>query len=534
MTTIAPPSRSLWHGMGWCQLVVLLAVCSGCALAVRQEAITPTAADAPTRTCQAWYAALDAATSAAGARDAAAAPVPGYPHLRVDRFSASLRDRLPASPLAATAAAVHRALTSRLLSLDLEARGFEIQNLPHSARLRLAESVPGDAEPHALLRKTRLCGALLLQAALARPGATHAMLARLAVPDDYVAAYRVLGLYPLTRIPFLIGVRQFESRVSAAFRSATPADSNGLRLRLRPPWRPAPDQVTTEQLRAMLRPPADDPLAVPAPSDAQLDILFAHFAPILDVGQASNDDRPGALVWPDPQAGSTAGTPIVDTNMPVLYRQVAFTRHGNASLLQLVYTVWFGARSATTQPIDLLAGRLDGLVWRVTLSPDGVPLVYDSIHPCGCYHQFFAQPWIQPRPAPDPQAEWAFSPARAPALQPGQQLVLRLASATHYLQALELATADAHADTSYAWRAHDTLRSLPIPDGTRRSVFDARGFIPGTDRGEAWLFWPMGIARAGAMRQWGRHATAFVGRRHFDDAHLIEQRFVLQAPPTDH
>jgi hypothetical protein len=37
----------------------------------------------------------------------------------------------------------------------------------------------------------------------------------------------------------------------------------------------------------------------------------------------------------------------------------------------------------------------------------------------------------------------------------------------------------------------------------------------------------MGIASAGAMRQWGRHATAFVGRRHFDDADLLERRFAL-------
>jgi len=34
----------------------------------------------------------------------------------------------------------------------------------------------------------------------------------------------------------------------------------------------------------------------------------------------------------------------------------------------------------------------------------------------------------------------------------------------------------------------------------------------------------------GAMRQWGRHATAFVGRRHFDDADLIERRFQLDLP----
>ena len=35
----------------------------------------------------------------------------------------------------------------------------------------------------------------------------------------------------------------------------------------------------------------------------------------------------------------------------------------------------------------------------------------------------------------------------------------------------------------------------------------------------------MGIPNAGAMRQWGHHATAFVGRRHFDDARLLENSF---------
>jgi hypothetical protein len=35
----------------------------------------------------------------------------------------------------------------------------------------------------------------------------------------------------------------------------------------------------------------------------------------------------------------------------------------------------------------------------------------------------------------------------------------------------------------------------------------------------------MGIASAGAMRQWGTHATAFVGRRQFDDPFLLEEAF---------
>jgi hypothetical protein len=31
------------------------------------------------------------------------------------------------------------------------------------------------------------------------------------------------------------------------------------------------------------------------------------------------------------------------------------------------------------------------------------------------------------------------------------------------------------------------------------------------------------------MRQWGRHATAFIGKRHFDDARLMEERFDLRS-----
>jgi hypothetical protein len=47
------------------------------------------------------------------------------------------------------------------------------------------------------------------------------------------------------------------------------------------------------------------------------------------------------------------------------------------------------------------------------------------------------------------------------------------------------------------------------------------------------LFWPTGVDETGAMRQWGRHATAFLGRRHFDDPDLIEQRFSVVEPWRD-
>lgn len=514
-------------------LVLLALACAGCTTpaALRGAGAAP-APDPRSAACQAWYTQLDAAIDQAGVRDASATRVPGHAYLRVDRFHASLRDRLPQAADAPSAAALRSALMVRLLALDLQARQYEIANLPAALRASLSGAPGGGTEPDVLLQHAQACGKRLAAEALAQRSPSHALLQSLAVPPDYVTAYRALGLYPLTRIPFFLGVTQLENEIRATFGQARDPDPAESRQLLQPPWRPAPHLVTPARLRAMLQPAQDDPLAIPQPDAAQQEILFAHFAPAFDLAIRSGDDRPGALVW---RAGAGAGnghTPAVDTGQPVVYRQLAWTRHGQDNLLQLVYTIWFGARTATRWPIDLLAGRLDGLVWRVTLSPQGVPVMFDSIHPCGCYHQFFPPAWVRPRPAPDPRAEWAFSPAPAPVLAPGQQLVLRVAPATHYIDALDAATPQPTA-SRYAWRDYDMLRALPRPDAGRRSVFDADGFIPGTDRAEAWLFWPMGIARAGAMRQWGRHATAFVGRRHFDDARLIEQRFVLTPPPAD-
>ena len=60
-------------------------------------------------------------------------------------------------------------------------------------------------------------------------------------------------------------------------------------------------------------------------------------------------------------------------------------------------------------------------------------------------------------------------------------------------------------------------------------MFGADGIVKGTERAERWLLWPTGVRETGAMRQWGNHAIAFVGRRHFDDPDLIERNFLRSA-----
>ena len=66
-----------------------------------------------------------------------------------------------------------------------------------------------------------------------------------------------------------------------------------------------------------------------------------------------------------------------------------------------------------------------------------------------------------------------------------------------------------------------------MADDGRRSLFGSDGLVAGSERAERWLLWPMGVPSPGAMRERGHHAIAFVGRRHFDDADLLDRLFEL-------
>ncbi|MFZ2824604.1 hypothetical protein, partial [Hydrogenophaga sp.] len=265
---------------------------------------------------------------------------------------------------------------------------------------------------------------------------------------------------------------------------------------------------------------------IPRPDEATAQRLLQAHAPVLEIETRGAFDRPGSLRW-------TQGPgPDVNTAEPVVYQRIAHTRHGDQTLMQLVYSVWFSERPPRSG-LDLLAGRVDAVVLRLTLAVDGRVLVIDSIHGCGCYHLFVPTPSMALKPPPEAGTEWAFVPATLPAMAAGQRLRVRLSSSDHQVVGVQpdpggLGGPDA---VPYALADEDGLRSLPTPDGGRRSAFWSSGIMPGTERGERALFWPMGIASPGAMRQWGRHPTAFVGRRHFDDARLLEQRFERRDTP---
>ena len=434
---------------------------------------------------------LDHLVEQAGVRDAGAPRVPGFPYLRVDRFTAGLGEEA-----AALGGAGFASWSELMAYADRQARAAELAN---AGLQRQAAAV--DACRYAL--------------AVADGREFVRLRSAAQVPDDYSTALRALGLYPLTRLAFAAGIGEWQRRTLETFAVAPGELPPAGRLQR---YVPAAIPATLDP------PPRSAALAVPGSGRRQLAELALRHAPALEIDTATDDDRIGALHWIDDGRPAIA----VDTDEPVAYLRAAYTHFAGRVRLQLVYTFWFPARPAE-HALDILAGALDALIWRVTLDEQGEPLVYDSIHACGCYHLFFATAAVAERPQPATLDEGLFAPQAAPPLSPGQRIRLHVASRTHYLQRVAAGPAGEQAGATYALRDELGLLVLRWPAGGTRSAYDAAGFVPGTERAERWLFWPTGVASAGQMRQWGRHATAFVGRRHFDEARLLDRYFELRA-----
>jgi hypothetical protein len=375
--------------------------------------------------------------------------------------------------------------------------------------------------------------------------ARAALRAAARVPDDYSTTMRVLGLYPLTKIAFAAGIRDWQDATRTVF--ALPLEELPVHGRLRSyaPQRDAARAIAEAPDRwraadAPIAPITRDALGMPRVES--LAALLQRHAPLVEVDETGAYDRIGPLGF----TAASSHARVDPDAIPVAYVREAHGELAGVLRAQLVYTFWFPARPKENA-LDPLGGELDALVWRVTLDDDGEALAYDSIHACGCYHQFFATPRVQARATPPPEQgphdEGLFMPQPPlPSARPGQRIALRVATRTHYLQRVRLVDEPAVATTTgapvlYRLSDEDGLRSLAVPGATGdgplwRSAYDESGMIPGSERLERYFFWPMGIASAGQMRQSGRHATAFVGRRHFDDPRLLDRYFTLTDAPN--
>ena len=483
-----------------------LGLAVGCASSSHLPAATA-GSDTGESACRSWFDRLDTAISAAGVRDGQSTRVAGYPYLRVERFYLGVRP-------ATDDASAYAAWVEQLGALDRDARVHEISNLPEPALAHL-----GLDSPVAIRERARDCRTRLIQRELDTVAQRERLARSVRVPDSYDIFKRLVGLYPAAAIPFAAGVDALHARRRGTF--SIPLEDlpvSGSLVRFVPP---GSGRLSTREVADLLARARDNPLRLPVPLPGERERLFATFAPVFEVDTVDDTDRIGTALLHRDDPGRW-----VDVSRPAVYRKLSYTTFEGRNLLQLNYVVWFPARRKRGA-LDLLGGHLDGLTLRVTLDEDGRPLMHDSMHNCGCYHLFAPSDRLRPR-----GSTRGFEEARlvlGPIPSGPARLVARIASGTHYLQRIYRATLDSGARTifrqAYRWREYRDLRSLARPDGARASWFAEDGLVPGTERAERWLFWPMGIASPGAMRQWGHHAIAFIGRRHFDDSDLIERYF---------
>lgn len=442
---------------------------------------------ARTHACTTWFEALDAQALTHGARDGGEHRVPGFGHLRVDRFLASFRHELSTDTQ-------RRDWYAALRRMDEQSRSLEAHRLPHVAWSQL-----GVANLDAGQARTLACRNTLEAMDLGGSARWQRLVSSSQVPDDYRSSWRVAGAYAALRVPFRAGVRQWERGFMQRFEAATSAKTppaNAVR------WSSSAPRLDATGVASMLAKLPRNALGIPQPSTEQATSLLSSFAPDFVVQVQGSYDRPGSLVWRSNANDAEGKAPWalrVDTTRPTVYQRWTHTRWGGQVLIQLVYTIWFPQRPPESS-FDLLAGELDGVVWRVTLGPDGRPWMHDSMHPCGCYHLFFPVGNVTPKPSPDPGIEWAFIPRTLEPHDAGQRVTVHVSSQIHDVVRVDLGpTADT--PERYALVDDNELRSLPTSAGARRSIYRDDGLVVGTERGERYLFWPMGIVSAGAMRQ---------------------------------
>ncbi|MCF8105585.1 MAG: hypothetical protein K9K64_08885 [Desulfohalobiaceae bacterium] len=481
--------------------ITLILYLAGCAHIPVPTRSVHSGESGPPGRCADFFASLDARIRESGALDPGVFRVKGYPYLRLNRFLASFGAE------AADSEAAFTAWVDRMQDLDQKARTYETANLSGSDRAA-SESAKGGT---GLKSRIAACGDLLKAIDFEGKNRRKDLAGNISAPDDYIRLRRILGVSPITGWFVLRGVLNWQEKVRERFSLKPPADWKTIRY--------LPD-LTIDPSTFQQRPIRADPdaLGIPSYSPADLKVLFRMHAPVWEIQAQGDHDRIGRPVWTKQE---TLG---VDTGAPTTYTRLSFTRFGKDILTQLNYIIWFPARPRTG-PLDLYGGLLDGVNLRVTLDKDGQPLLYESMHNCGCYYKAYPTPGLQVRREIDYEEPPLI--LKAPDLDPARQrLVLAMESGTHFVQHIYPVSRIAKPPaTGYSLADYSRLRSLPASTGERRSMFAQNSIAPGSERLERFLLWPTGVLSPGAMRQWGRHAVAFKGRRHFDDPFYMDRMF---------
>jgi len=235
----------------------------------------------------------------------------------------------------------------------------------------------------------------------------------------------------------------------------------------------------------------------------------------------------------------------IDIKDPVVYWAHQQAKVGKRRYDQLVYVAWYPSRPALT-PNDAQAGRIDGVVVRITLDRHKRPAIYEFVRSCGCYHTLWVAEFVESAArrqfgAPSEGLSYAaqrpttgrelFFPEliRDDGARPRRPIVF--VSAGHHLL-MTVKPMDENSGTTpnaamrtYRLEPYETLTRLPLGDGVA-SMFGSDGLVHDAGRREGWLLAPTGMLSAGQPRQLGTMKIR-MDAYDYNDPRLLEQNLRL-------
>lgn len=473
---------------------------AGCAVWPTPTRSMHVGASGPLGDCADFFAGLDRQVAMSDAVNAGYTRVDQYPYLRTDRFTASFQNGVEDSR-------AFSAWVDRMQSLDQSARRMEIASLPASI-IAVLSPVNGRK---ALFDKVTTCGSLMKNADLSNAGSRDWLRQNAAARDEYIPLRRIPVISQITDIFVSRGVAQWHAEARARFSARPPAARQAVRYA--PAGKPEPGPV-----HRIVGHAKRDALGIPVYPDDDRRLLFRTYAPLWEVPAQGDFDRIGTPEW------TADGRIHVDTGVPQTYTRLSFTRFDKTVLTQLNYVIWFPSRPKNGV-LDIYGGAIDGLNYRVTLDRAGKPILYETMHNCGCYYKAYPTSRLRALET----AAYAEPPLIFNAREidgSKEWMVVAMAPRTHDVTHLyPLPRGGQSEAVAYHLEDYDQLNRLPQTNGNRKSMFNRYGIVPGSERLERFILWPTGVLSPGAMRQWGKHAVAFVGRRHFDDPFYLDNMF---------
>lgn len=476
-------------------ILTITILISGCATIK-----TPSYNSSEAQECLDDYNKLDDAIIVNKATDIQYARVNGFSYLRSSRYLASLEGKVNN----------YKGFTDWLTALNNLSRyalSTEFDRLPEERKAALFSNKTE------LRQRLKRCGSILVRTLSTMPEWRQTLRHRTKVKSSYSSWQRVAGLYPVVAAPFRLGERNkytvqreqedlFEPNIKDHYTYA----------------------YVTKTQKPEFFPVSVNMAGIPKISSKRKRQLLHYHAPQIAMPDRQSHNRIGTVTL-DPQ-----GEPYVNIDQSTYYTWVDFGRFQGETTIRLNYSFWFEETPRKNQ-LDMRAGKIDGLTWRVHLKLDGTAIARDVAHNCGCNYRIYPSNGFTVQS----DKSWINHPIYVgPELSQNRTQTLFLEADSHQV----IAVKDDVSSSQKVYRPvlvthYNKLKRLNTTDGAKKSIFNERGIITGSERLERFVLWPTGITKSGSMRVAGSQPISKLSKNHFDDAFLLEDIGVTESNAQD-